>query len=71
MQHRLIQKNKTKFFKNPIKERKNIMALTNFISTVWTENLLSSLDKQYIAAAHCNREYEGDITEQGASVKIC
>lgn len=47
------------------------MALTNFISTVWTENLLSSLDKQYIAAAHCNREYEGDITEQGASVKIC
>ena len=47
------------------------MAISNFIPTIWTENLLKELDDQYIAALHCNREFEGDITKMGSSVKIC
>ena len=33
------------------------MAITNFIPTIWSENLLTALDKKYIAVSHCNREY--------------
>ena len=47
------------------------MAITNFISTVWSENLLKQLDKKYIGVLHCNREYEGEIKNQGSTVKIC
>ncbi len=47
------------------------MAITNFISTIWSENLYEELDKQYIAVANCNREFEGDIKSQGSVVKIC
>ena len=47
------------------------MAITNFISTVWSENLYKELDKKYIAVSHCNRDYEGDIKNQGSVVKIC
>ena len=47
------------------------MAITNFIPTIWSENLLTSLDKQYIAVANCNRDYEGEIREKGNTVRIC
>ena len=47
------------------------MAITNFISTVWSENLLKQLDKKYIGVLNCNRDYEGDIKNQGSVVKIC
>ena len=47
------------------------MAITNFISTVWSENLYNQLDKQYIAVKNCNRDYEGEIKGKGSSVKIC
>ena len=47
------------------------MAITNFISTVWSENLLSSLDSRYIAVSHCNRDFEGEIKGKGSTVKIC
>ncbi len=47
------------------------MAITNFIPTIWSENLLQNLDKQYIAVAHCSRDYEGEIREKGSTVKIC
>ena len=47
------------------------MAITNFIPTIWSENLLTSLDKQYIAVANCNRDYEGEIKNKGSVVKIC
>ena len=47
------------------------MAITNFIPTIWSENLYKSLDKQYIAVANCNRDYEGDIKNMGSVVKIC
>ena len=47
------------------------MAITNFIPTIWSENLLTSLDGQYIGVANCNRSYEGEITSMGSKVKIC
>lgn len=47
------------------------MAITNFIPTVWSESLYRALDKQYIAVANCNREFEGEIKNCGSSVKIC
>ena len=47
------------------------MAITNFIPTVWSENLYQALDKKYIAVANCNREFEGDIAAKGSVVKIC
>ena len=47
------------------------MAITNFISTVWSENLLNQLDKKYVGVLNCNREFEGDIKTQGSIVKIC
>ena len=47
------------------------MAITNFIPTIWSENLYKALDKQYIAVANCSREFEGDIKEKGNVGKIC
>ena len=47
------------------------MAIRNFISTVWSENLYQALDKQYIAVSNCNREYEGEIREKGSTVRVC
>ncbi len=47
------------------------MAIVNFISTVWSENLLKQLDRKYIGVLNCNREFEGDIKNQGSIVKIC
>ena len=47
------------------------MAITNFISTVWSENLLKQLDNQYVGVANCNREYEGEIKNKGSKVVIC
>lgn len=47
------------------------MAIVNFISTVWSENLLKQLDKKYIGVLNCNREYEGEIKNTGSVVKIC
>jgi hypothetical protein len=47
------------------------MAIVNFISTVWSENLLKQLDKKYIGVLNCNRDYEGEIKNQGSMVKIC
>ena len=47
------------------------MAITNFIPTIWSENLYEALDKKYIAVANCNRDFEGDIKNKGSVVKIC
>ncbi len=47
------------------------MAITNFIPTVWSETLLTQLNNKYIAAANCNRSFEGDIKNMGSMVKIC
>jgi len=47
------------------------MAITNFIPNVWSENLYTELDKQYIAVSNCNRDFEGDIKNKGSLVRIC
>lgn len=48
------------------------MALDNFISTVWATQLLVSLRKNIVFAQPgvINREYEGEIKQQGDTVKI-
>ena len=46
------------------------MAITNFISTVWSENLYKQLNTKYVAVANCTREWEGDIKQKGDRVKI-
>lgn len=47
------------------------MAITNFIPTVWSEQLYRALDKKYVAVKNCNRDFEGEIKGKGSSVKIC
>ena len=47
------------------------MAITNFIPTVWSENLYKNLERKYVAVANCTREWEGDIKQCGDRVKIC
>ncbi len=47
------------------------MAITNFIPTIWSENLYEALDKQYIAVSNCSRDFEGEIKGKGSVVKIC
>lgn len=48
------------------------MALANFIPTIWAGTLLSNLNNEHVAAAPdvINRDYEGEITGAGDSVKI-
>lgn len=46
------------------------MAVTNFISTVWSETLLSQLDREYVGVTNCNREFEGEIKGKGSAVQI-
>ncbi len=47
------------------------MAISNFIPTIWSENLYRQLDKQYVAVKNSSRDYEGDIKKMGSVVKIC
>lgn len=47
------------------------MAISNFISTVWSETLIKQLDQEYIGVKNCNREFEGEIRGKGSTVKIC
>ena len=47
------------------------MAITNFIPTVWSENLYKNLENKYVGVANCTREWEGDIKQCGDRVKIC
>lgn len=48
------------------------MAITNFIPTIWANTLLSSLKKTLVYAGPqtVNRNYEGEISERGDSVRI-
>jgi len=48
------------------------MALNNFIPTVWSARLLINLNKvlRFAQPGVVNRDYEGDITGYGSSVKI-
>lgn len=42
----------------------------NFIPTIWSARLLANLDKSLVALQFVNRDYEGEITAYGDTVKI-
>lgn len=46
------------------------MAIKNFIPNLFAADVLQERDKLMVAAKHCNRDYEGQIKEQGDRVKI-
>ena len=46
------------------------MALDNFIPQLWAAELLLNLNDAHIYAACFNRDYEGDISEAGDTVRI-
>lgn len=46
------------------------MSLDAFIPTIWSARLLDSLQAATVYASVCNRDWEGEITGPGASVKI-
>ncbi|MEG2272978.1 MAG: hypothetical protein RSC05_11955 [Acinetobacter sp.] len=46
------------------------MALTTFLPTIWSARLLAHLDNAHVFANLVNREYEGEISAYGSSVKI-
>jgi hypothetical protein len=46
------------------------MSINNFIPAVWTAEILKNLNNDHVFAKCCNRDYEGEITGFGSSVKI-
>lgn len=46
------------------------MSLNNFIPTLWSANILATLEKTHIFAELANKDYEGDISGAGDTVKI-
>ena len=46
------------------------MAVTNFVPDIWSARILSNLSRLAVSGACVNRNYEGDITRAGDSVKI-
>lgn len=46
------------------------MSIANFNVDVWASSILVNLRKSHVAANLVNRDYEGDITSYGQSVKI-
>ncbi len=46
------------------------MAITHFIPSIWSETLLSELDREYVGVKNCNRSFEGEIKGKGSVVKI-
>ena len=46
------------------------MAIKNFIPAIWEARLLEHLDKTLVYGNLVNRDYEGDIQQQGDTVKI-
>jgi N4-gp56 family major capsid protein len=46
------------------------MAITTFIPKIWSARLLEHLDKAHVYANLVNRDYEGEISDYGDTVKI-
>lgn len=46
------------------------MAITKFIPEVWSAQILTTLEKALVYAGVSNRNYEGDISEYGDTVRI-
>lgn len=46
------------------------MAVTNFVPDIWSAQILVALRKKAVAAGLVNRDYQGEISRMGDSVKI-
>ena len=46
------------------------MAVDNFIPSIWTARILSNLQKTQVFGGIVNRDYQGEITHSGDTVKI-
>lgn len=46
------------------------MAINNFIPQLWAARVLRAFEKSHVFGNICNRDYEGDISGYGSSVKI-
>lgn len=46
------------------------MSLQNFIPTVWAAGIQRELEARYVYASLVNRDYEGDVSAYGDTVKI-
>ena len=46
------------------------MAVTNFVPDIWSARILTALSRRSVANGVVNRDYEGDISRMGDSVKI-
>lgn len=46
------------------------MSVKNFIPTIWSARLLANLDKSFVYPLCVNRDYEGEISQYGDTVKI-
>jgi len=46
------------------------MALTSFIPKLWSARLLKNLEEAHVATAFVNRDYEGEIKNQGDTVHV-
>lgn len=46
------------------------MAVDSFIPQLWAGSMLATLQKTHVFAGLCNRDYEGEITKAGDTVKI-
>jgi len=46
------------------------MSLENFIPKIWSGKYLKQLEEEHIFVGLCNRDWEGDISEAGDTVKI-
>ncbi|MGL4656376.1 MAG: P22 coat protein - protein 5 domain protein [Sarcina sp.] len=46
------------------------MSVKNFIPEVWSARMLANLDKKLVFGNCVNRDYEGEIKEQGDKVKV-
>lgn len=46
------------------------MSYQNFIPTVWAEGINRELERAHVFVADCNKQYEGQVKQQGDSVRI-
>jgi len=46
------------------------MSYKNFIPTVWHEAIQHELERMHVFVGDCNREFEGDVSKMGDSVRI-
>lgn len=46
------------------------MTIKSFIPTIWSARLLRHLDNKHVYAGLCNKDYEGEISAQGNTVKV-